>query len=226
MILVSPMSSRAISKPPMSIPIKEITDLISAQRAYEMNSKIIQAADEMASVVSKNLEVATRDKADMTFRPSLPLRGLLHRSAVVLAGLMLCRQQMAQAGMGTAVVPERTIYPGEELLRRSGPRSRCHQPEPAGWLRRNHQRGARQGNHPHIVAGPDHPGSALRDSWAVERGKTVQLVFSGNGLTITAAGTPLENAAIGDFIRVRNIESGLIVSGTVMDNGSIRVAAK
>lgn len=36
-------------------PIKEITDLISAQRAYEMNSKIIQAADEMASVVSKNL---------------------------------------------------------------------------------------------------------------------------------------------------------------------------
>ena len=36
-------------------PVKEITDLISAQRAYEMNSKIIQAADEMASVVSENL---------------------------------------------------------------------------------------------------------------------------------------------------------------------------
>ncbi|MGN6550216.1 MAG: flagellar basal-body rod protein FlgG [Pararhizobium sp.] len=36
-------------------PVKEITDLISAQRAYEMNSKVIQAADEMASVVSKNL---------------------------------------------------------------------------------------------------------------------------------------------------------------------------
>jgi flagellar basal-body rod protein FlgG len=36
-------------------PVKEITDLISAQRAYEMNSKIIQAADEMAAVVSKNL---------------------------------------------------------------------------------------------------------------------------------------------------------------------------
>lgn len=36
-------------------PVKEITDLISAQRAYEMNSKIIQAADDMASVVSKNL---------------------------------------------------------------------------------------------------------------------------------------------------------------------------
>ncbi|OLP58189.1 flagellar basal-body rod protein FlgG [Xaviernesmea oryzae] len=36
-------------------PVKEITDLISAQRAYEMNSKVIQAADEMAGTVSKNL---------------------------------------------------------------------------------------------------------------------------------------------------------------------------
>ncbi|HXW70479.1 MAG TPA: flagellar basal-body rod protein FlgG [Methylocella sp.] len=36
-------------------PVKEITDLISAQRAYEMNSKVIQAASEMASTVSKNL---------------------------------------------------------------------------------------------------------------------------------------------------------------------------
>lgn len=36
-------------------PVKEITDLISAQRAYEMNSKVIQAASEMASTVSKGL---------------------------------------------------------------------------------------------------------------------------------------------------------------------------
>lgn len=36
-------------------PVKEITELISAQRAYEMNSKIIQAADEMSSTVSKGI---------------------------------------------------------------------------------------------------------------------------------------------------------------------------
>ena len=36
-------------------PVKEITQLISAQRAYEMNSKIIQAADEMAATVSKGM---------------------------------------------------------------------------------------------------------------------------------------------------------------------------
>jgi flagellar basal-body rod protein FlgG len=34
-------------------PVKEITDLISAQRAYEMNSKVIQAASEMSATLSK-----------------------------------------------------------------------------------------------------------------------------------------------------------------------------
>jgi len=36
-------------------PVKEITELIAAQRGYEMNSKVIQAADQMASVVSTGL---------------------------------------------------------------------------------------------------------------------------------------------------------------------------
>ncbi|HTV71653.1 MAG TPA: flagellar basal-body rod protein FlgG [Rhizobiaceae bacterium] len=36
-------------------PVAEISELISAQRAYEMNSKVIKAADEMASVVSQSI---------------------------------------------------------------------------------------------------------------------------------------------------------------------------
>lgn len=36
-------------------PVKEITELISSQRAYEMNSKVIQAADEMYATISKGL---------------------------------------------------------------------------------------------------------------------------------------------------------------------------
>ncbi len=35
-------------------PVQEITNLISAQRNYEMNSKIIQASDEMYQVITKN----------------------------------------------------------------------------------------------------------------------------------------------------------------------------
>jgi flagellar basal-body rod protein FlgG len=36
-------------------PVKEITELISAQRAYEMNSKVIQTADDMYSTVTKGI---------------------------------------------------------------------------------------------------------------------------------------------------------------------------
>jgi flagellar basal-body rod protein FlgG len=36
-------------------PVREITSLISAQRAFEMNSKVIQAADEMAGTISKGI---------------------------------------------------------------------------------------------------------------------------------------------------------------------------
>jgi len=36
-------------------PVKEITEMITAQRAYEMNSKVIKAADEMASVITQGI---------------------------------------------------------------------------------------------------------------------------------------------------------------------------
>ncbi len=35
--------------------VKEITELISAQRAYEMNSKVIQAVDSMYGTVSNGM---------------------------------------------------------------------------------------------------------------------------------------------------------------------------
>ena len=34
-------------------PVREISDMITAQRAYEMNSKVVQAADEMLSVTAR-----------------------------------------------------------------------------------------------------------------------------------------------------------------------------
>ncbi len=36
-------------------PVLSITDLITAQRAYEMNSKVMQAADQMSQTVTKNM---------------------------------------------------------------------------------------------------------------------------------------------------------------------------
>lgn len=68
--------------------------------------------------------------------------------------------------------------------------------------------------------------SALVEPSLVKRGVPVELIFTSGGLTITAMGTPLETGAVGDFVKVRNMDSGLIVSGTVMADGKIRVGVQ
>ncbi|KJS10501.1 MAG: flagellar basal body P-ring biosynthesis protein FlgA [Hoeflea sp. BRH_c9] len=160
----------------------------------------------------------------MMFGHISPLPGLF-RTAVVIASLFAALVP-AQAGPGTAVVPQRTIYPGEqlsaELVREvvvTNPNLR------AGYAAVTDEVLGKVTTRT-LLPGRTIPVGALRDAWAVERGATVQLIFAGGGLTITAVGTPLENAAIGDFIRVRNVETGVVISGTVMGDGSVRVAAK
>ncbi|TIO47611.1 MAG: flagella basal body P-ring formation protein FlgA, partial [Mesorhizobium sp.] len=44
-------------------------------------------------------------------------------------------------------------------------------------------------------------------------------------LTISAAGVTLQPGAAGDLIKIRNVDSGKIISGTVMADGTIRVGA-
>nr|WP_292770983.1 flagellar basal body P-ring formation chaperone FlgA [Mesorhizobium sp.] len=67
------------------------------------------------------------------------------------------------------------------------------------------------------------PAAALREAWIVEQGAAVQMVFIAGGLTISATGVTLQPGAAGDLVRVRNIDSGKILSGVVMADGSIRV---
>ncbi|MCY0093514.1 flagellar basal body P-ring formation chaperone FlgA [Hoeflea sp. J2-29] len=139
---------------------------------------------------------------------------------------MFCGVAAGQAGQGTAVVPERTIYPGEELLAElvrevvvTNPNLR------AGYAAVTEEVLGKVTTRT-LLPGRTIPVGALRDAWAVERGATVPLIFAGGGLIITAVGTPLENAAVGDFIRVRNVETGVIISGTVLGDGSVRVATQ
>jgi flagellar basal body P-ring formation protein FlgA len=66
---------------------------------------------------------------------------------------------------------------------------------------------------------------ATRDAWLVEQGAAVQIYFTAGGLTISASGVTLQPGAAGDLVKVRNVDSGKIISGTVMADGTIRVSA-
>ncbi|MBO6718572.1 MAG: flagellar basal body P-ring formation protein FlgA [Rhizobiaceae bacterium] len=67
--------------------------------------------------------------------------------------------------------------------------------------------------------------SSLRDAYAVEAGKPVQVLYVQGGLTISAIGVALQPGSTGDLIRVRNSDSGVVFSGTVMGDGTVRVGA-
>jgi len=64
---------------------------------------------------------------------------------------------------------------------------------------------------------------ALREAWLVEKGATAEMIFVAGSLTIAASAVVLEAGAAGDLVKVRNIDSGKIVSGTVLADGKIRI---
>ncbi|MBN9252675.1 MAG: flagellar basal body P-ring formation protein FlgA, partial [Mesorhizobium sp.] len=67
--------------------------------------------------------------------------------------------------------------------------------------------------------------NSIRDAWLVEQGAAVQVYFLAGGLTISATAVTLQSGSAGDMVKVRNIDSGKVFSGTVMADGTIRVGA-
>lgn len=73
-----------------------------------------------------------------------------------------------------------------------------------------------------------HPGDPInRSSIArrevIKRGDPAQLIFNEQGLNIIAHVEPLEDGIVGDIIRVRNLDSGIVVRGRVEPNGTISI---
>jgi len=49
-------------------------------------------------------------------------------------------------------------------------------------------------------------------------------VLEDSGLSIVTLGSPLQSAGVGALVRVRNIDTGTIVTGIVQPDGSVRVS--
>jgi flagella basal body P-ring formation protein FlgA len=68
--------------------------------------------------------------------------------------------------------------------------------------------------------------SAVKEADLVNRGVPVQLVYDHGGLLITAVATPLQSGGAGDAIRVRNVDSGVVVVGTILADGRVQVGLR
>jgi len=76
-----------------------------------------------------------------------------------------------------------------------------------------------------LVAGKPIVLSSIVEPVKIERGQSVQMIFSSGALTISSIGVALQAAGIGDVIRLRNVDSGVIVSGRVHEDGHVEIGA-
>jgi len=154
------------------------------------------------------------------------LAARLSRSAFAALFAALLASAVPAAAQETVVVPKQVIYPGETVT--SGLVSE---------VRFNRQRSilssvavlpqdvegkvARRT----LLPGRMIPLNSLREAYAVEAGTPVPVVFVDGGMQISVTGVPLQPGSVGDVIRVRNIDSGAILIGVVMADGTVRVSA-
>ncbi|ASP32969.1 flagellar basal body P-ring formation chaperone FlgA [Labrenzia sp. VG12] len=146
------------------------------------------------------------------------IRSLLFVLALCLSGLAV------RAGTIDLPVPRQTIPAGTEishqdLVERKFPSRTAqqfavsvHRSELVGMVARRT-----------LLPGQPIPARSVEKPVLVRRGEPARLVFREQGLVIIMQVEALQNGGAGSFVRVRNIDSGLVVSGRVQEDGTIRV---
>jgi flagella basal body P-ring formation protein FlgA len=142
---------------------------------------------------------------------------------VVFGFAVILISNLSANAQPTAVVPQQIIYPGQEITfdmvkevdvvnpnLRPGYAKIVEEVE--GFITKKT-----------LLPGRTIPVSALREAYVIERGKNISMVFSNNSMVITAQGVALQNGGLGEVVRARNLDSGVIISGTVMQDGTLRV---
>jgi len=141
----------------------------------------------------------------MGARASRPALRRLAFSLALLAGTL------PAAAQEVVLIPARVIYPGETIALAAVATEAA---ELEGKVARRT-----------LLPGRYIPANAIREAWLVEQGASVQVYFVAGPLTISAAGVSLQPGSAGDLVKVRNVDSGKVITGTVMTDGTVRVGA-
>ncbi|MTI06253.1 flagellar basal body P-ring formation protein FlgA [Roseibium denhamense] len=144
--------------------------------------------------------------------------------ALFVATALLLGAQPVKAASINLPVPKQTIHPGDEIDHRDLV-DRRFPSRTATQFAVVTDRGQITGMVAKrtLLPGQPVPLNAVDKPMLVKRGEPARLVFQEQGLIIIMQVEALQNGGAGSFVRVRNIDSGLVVSGRVQNDGSIRV---
>ncbi|RCL02537.1 MAG: flagella basal body P-ring formation protein FlgA [Candidatus Tokpelaia sp. JSC188] len=133
----------------------------------------------------------------------------------------------AFAGKVDFLVPAKTIYPGQVISEVLLNKKAFYIKDIAASLYVNSiEQIVNKVAKNTLIAGRPVALSSLGHPLLINRGQTTKLVFSSGELSITATGIALQSGAVGDPIKVRNVDSGRVIIGTVMQNGNVRVGVQ
>jgi flagella basal body P-ring formation protein FlgA len=124
-------------------------------------------------------------------------------------------------------VPRHVIYPGDEITSDALVERRILRPEgsapvfgenPADLVGKVSRRT--------LLRGQLIPNSALREKNLVIQGHRYRLVYKSDYVSITGTGIPMQSAAAGEMVGVRNPDTGVIVKAMVMPDKTLAVDAQ
>jgi len=122
------------------------------------------------------------------------------------------------------IVPVRAIYPGQVVSNAGlGNKNFYIKADAVSLYVTNIEQVMNKVARHTLIAGRPIALSALGNPVLVSRGQTAKLVYSSGDLRITAIGVALQPGSSGDFIKVRNVDSGRVITGTVLEDGSVQV---
>ena len=150
-----------------------------------------------------------------------------HVLAAAALGLVPAAGSSAGAADLNLPVPTVVVYPGQSVLDRGVISARFTVPGnqlsayvvEEGMLKDRLARRTLLPNQPILL-------SDLKSPDAVTAGQVATLIYREEGLLITGKGMPLQSAQAGQSVRVRNVDSGILISGIASEDGSIEVSAQ
>jgi len=146
---------------------------------------------------------------------------------IALGALLALTPAPALAADLTLPVPTSVVYPGQNVLDRGVMQMRFTVPGERlsayvvedGMLENRIARRTLLPNQPILL-------TDLKSPDAVTAGVPTTLIYRESGLIITGMGTPLQSAGPGQAVRVRNVDSGVTISGIASEDGTIEVSSK
>lgn len=161
----------------------------------------------------------------MTFGQAISIAVRFAALAVLVPAVFAASAARAET-LGYAVVPTQIIYPGEEIDARRLERVEVTNKNLAQGYANEISQVQGLVTTRTLLPGRTIMIGGLKQPSAIKRGDKILLVYDNGVLRITASGTPLAEGAVGELIQVRNTDTGVILSGTIMPDRSVLVVQK